>query len=203
MRELHETQGIEYIVGDVTKKEDVERIVKNTLQSYARLRQIDVLVNNAGTFTPNLRLAETAEMQWDYVINTNLKSVYLMSKAVLPHMIRQRSGVIINVGSVIASIGAPSAAAYIASKGGVIALTKSMAKDYAKYNIRVNCISPSIIDTDMTKSLPESVKKELIEQHLIKRLGKPSDIAEAIIFLIQSDWITGMDLKVDGGVGLR
>lgn len=200
LKKLKDEFGIEYALGDVTKEDDINEIL-NTVFSYDN--RTDILINNAGTFEHNLELTNTSEEQWDYVMNTNLKSVYLMSKAVLPYMIDKGQGSIINVGSIIASTGAPNAAAYIASKGGVIALTKSMAKDYAEYGIRVNSVSPSMIDTDMTRDIPVSVKIKIMEQHLIKRLGKPQEVAEAILYLAKAEWTTGLDLPVDGGVSLR
>ncbi len=189
-----------YSVGDVTKKSDVKKIVAGALRQHGR---IDILVNNAGTFEHNHRLTDTTEEQWEYVLKSNLKSVHLMSREVLPHMMRQGSGVIINVGSVIATTGAPNAAAYIAAKGGVIALTKSMAVDYAQYDIRVNCVSPSFIETDMTRNLPDDVKERILQEHLIKRMGKPEDVAQAIVYLAKANWVTGVNLPVDGGASLR
>lgn len=200
LEEVADGERIKHVSGDVTKLSDIGHIL-HTIFSYNKDR-IDILVNNAGTFEHNHALTDTSFEQWNYVMDENFKSVYFMSKHVLPHMINQRSGVIINVGSVIASTGAPNASAYIASKGAVIALTKSMAVDYANYGIRVNSVSPSMIRTDMTKNIPISVKREIMEQHTIQRLGEPKDVAEAILYLAKADWITGEDLKVDGGVRL-
>lgn len=194
-------KNISYLVGDVSKKTLLKEIVeKDIVSSHGK---IDILVNDAGTFEHNFKVTDTSEDQWSYIMDNNLKSVYLMSNAVLPHMINQGMGAIINISSIIASISAPNSSAYMASKGAVIALTKSMAKDYAQYGIRVNCVSPSLIDTDMTKDIPLDIKEKIIEQHLIKRIGQPKDVAEAILYLAKAEWTTGLDLPVDGGVNLR
>ena len=188
-----------HFVFDVRDSAKVNETVKKTLDTFSR---IDILVNNAGTTRDQL-LALMSEEDWDFVLSTNLKSVFLFTKAVTKPMIRQKGGRIINISSVVGMIGNAGQANYAASKGGVIAFTKSAAKELAKRNITVNAIAPGFVQTDMTANLGE---KAVEMQSLIPlgRLGKPEEIASVALFLASdlSNYITGQVIGVDGGLGM-
>lgn len=188
-----------YFAFDIRDAKRIEEAVKKTLDTYSR---IDILVNNAGTRRDQL-IALMSEEDWDFVLSTNLKSVFLFTKAVTKPMIRQKGGRIINISSVVGRIGNAGQANYAASKGGVIAFTKSAAKELAKRNITVNAIAPGFVQTDMTANLGE---KAVEMQSLIPlgRLGKPEEIASVALFLASdlSNYITGQVIGVDGGLGM-
>jgi NAD(P)-dependent dehydrogenase (short-subunit alcohol dehydrogenase family) len=199
-----------FIKVDVSKASDVERMVRTALDAYGR---IDILHNNAGIGGPVAPTADTTEKDWDSVINTNLKGVFLGSKYVIPVMVKQGGGVIINTASTSGLVGSPGFSKYCASKGGVVQLTKTMALEYAKENIRVNCICPGIIDTPMGgASFPgdaaaREAAKEAFERAFVKtvplgRIGQPEEIAKAALYLAcdDSSYVTGAALVVDGGV---
>ena len=185
---------------DIRDPKKVEEAVKKTLDTYSR---IDILVNNAGTTRDQL-LAMMSEDDWDSVLSTNLKSVFLFTKAVTKPMIRQRSGRIINMSSVVGIIGNPGQANYAASKGGVIAFTKAAAKELAKRNITVNAIAPVFIQTDMTAKLGEKLVTEMKNLIPLGRFGEPKEVANVVVFLAseQSNYITGQVIGVDGGLAM-
>lgn len=162
---------------------------------------LDILVNNAGMTKDNL-LLRMSENDFDAVVNTNLKSVFNYTKAALKPMIGQRYGKIVNISSVVGIIGNPGQANYVASKAGVIGLTKSNAKELASRNITVNAVAPGFIETDMTGKLNDQQKEAILTVVPIKRLGKPEDVAKTVAFLCSSDadYITGQVLAVDGGM---
>ncbi|MFF4456405.1 SDR family NAD(P)-dependent oxidoreductase [Streptomyces goshikiensis] len=189
-----------FVRTDLTSEADCENLIATATDTFGRL---DVLVNNAGIeiSTP---LHEMSEQEWDKLVDTNLKSMFLCSKHALRHMIGARDGAIVNVCSVSGLVAWPGIAAYNATKGGVMMLTKSLAVDYAPYGIRANCVCPSIIDTPMTDTSignDASVKEEKAKLNPIGRLGTPEDVANAILFLAseKSSFITGAALTVDGG----
>ena len=166
-----------------------------------KLGGLDLLVNNAGITKDNLTL-RMKEEEWTDVININLSSVFISCQQAIKFMIKNKSGNIINITSVVGHTGNPGQANYTASKAGVVAMTKSLAKEYAKKNIRVNCISPGFIETDMTSELKEEYKLELMKNIPINRLGKGDDIANAALFLGSdaSSYITGETIHVNGGM---
>ena len=166
-----------------------------------KLGGLDLLVNNAGITKDNLTL-RMKEEEWSDVININLSSVFISCQQAIKFMIKNKSGNIINITSVVGHTGNPGQANYTASKAGVVAMTKSLAKEYAKKNIRVNCISPGFIETDMTNELKEEYKLELMKNIPINRLGKGDDIANAALFLGSdaSSYITGETIHVNGGM---
>lgn len=166
-----------------------------------KLGGVDILVNNAGVTKDNL-LLRMSEADFDHVVNANLKSVFNYTKAILKPMIAQRSGKIVNISSVVGIIGNPGQANYVASKAGVIGMTKSNAKELASRNINVNAVAPGFIETDMTDKLNDQQKEAIVSGIPIKRLGKPEDVAKAVLFLSSndSDYITGQVLTVDGGM---
>jgi 3-oxoacyl-[acyl-carrier protein] reductase len=165
------------------------------------LGPIEVLVNNAGITRDNL-LARLSEEQWDGVLEVNLKGAYLTMKAVARGMMKRRSGRIINITSVVGLVGNKGQANYAASKAGLVGLTKSVAKELASRNVRVNAVAPGFIETDMTAGLPPQAREALGAQIALGRLGSPEDVASAVAFLASdaASYITGQVLVVDGGM---
>ncbi|WP_409292210.1 3-oxoacyl-[acyl-carrier-protein] reductase [Peribacillus sp. SCS-37] len=183
---------------DVSDSESVSQMIKETV---SRFGSIDILVNNAGITKDNL-LMRMKEEEWDDVININLKGVFLCTKAVSRPMMKQRSGRIINVASIVGVSGNAGQANYVAAKAGVIGLTKTTAKELAARGILVNAIAPGFISTDMTGKLTEETREAMLQQIPLARLGDPSDIARVAVFLGSDDsaYMTGQTLHVDGGM---
>lgn len=185
---------------DASKFEETQLVVDAIKGDFG---QIDILVNNAG-ITMDTLLMRMTEQQWDAVINVNLKSVFNFTKAVQPIMLKQRSGSIINMSSVVGVSGNAGQANYSASKAGMIGFTKSIAKELGSRGVRSNAIAPGFIITEMTDKLPEDVKAEWAKQIPLKRGGTPEDVAKACIFLGSdlSQYITGQVLHVCGGMNM-
>ena len=183
---------------DVSNAEDVDAMVKKVLDTFGR---IDILVNNAGVTRDNLMLRMKDE-EWDLVININLKGVFVCTRSVVRHMAKARKGNIINIASVVGQMGNAGQANYTASKGGVIALTKTTAREFAGRNVRVNAVAPGFINTAMTEVLSEQVKTEMLRQVPLDRMGEPEDIANGCLFLASgmSAYITGHVLAINGGM---
>jgi NAD(P)-dependent dehydrogenase (short-subunit alcohol dehydrogenase family) len=187
---------------NISKAEDVENMIKTTVKAYGRL---DIIFNNAGIEGASADTANYPENIFDKVVAVNLKGVWLGIKYAVPELLKNGGGSIINTTSVAGLVGFASSSAYSASKGGIIQLTKTAALEYAKQNIRVNCIAPGVIDTPMIdriiKDHPE-VEEALIQAEPIGRLGKPEEIAQAALFLASGDssFVTGTVLVVDGGL---
>lgn len=182
-------------VKDATK---VEELADKTLDNYKR---IDILVNNAGVTRDGL-LVRMSDADWDDVLDTNLKGAFLFIRAVAKAMMRQRSGRIINMASVIGLIGNAGQANYAASKAGLIALTKSVAKELGSRNVLVNAIAPGFIETEMTNALSDDVKQAILKTIPVGAFGKPDDVARAALYLAsdESNFITGQVITVDGGM---
>ena len=163
--------------------------------------QIDILVNNAG-ITKDTFLARMSEEDWDAVLTVNLKGTFLCTKVVSRPMMKQKHGVIVNIASIIGLIGNAGQCNYAASKAGVIALTKSVAKELASRNIRVNAVAPGFIKTKMTDELPEDIREKMLEAIPLKRFGLPEDVAKAVVFLASdsASYMTGQVLTVSGGM---
>lgn len=183
---------------NVADSDSVAEMVKQTTEAFGK---VDILINNAGITRDNL-LMRMKEQEWDDVINTNLKGVFLCTKAVTRTMMKQRSGRIINVASIVGVSGNPGQANYTAAKAGVIGLTKTTAKELASRGITVNAIAPGFIATDMTDALPEEAKSAMLGQIPLGYFGDPADIAKAAVFLASEDskYITGQTLHIDGGM---
>ncbi len=184
--------------GDVSAAADCDTLMQTAIDRFSK---IDILVNNAGITRDNLIL-RMSEKEWDSVIGVNLKGVFNCTKAASRTMLRQRSGRILNIASVVGQMGNAGQANYSASKGGVIALTKTCAREFASRNIQVNAIAPGFIRTAMTEKLSEDAKKKLAEMIPLTRLGEAEDIAKAALFLCSDDasYITGQVLAVNGGM---
>jgi len=202
--ELNAAGEAAYMKADVSDSQQVKRIVDATIQKYGR---IDILVNNAG-ICPAGDILTTSESTWDEIMGVNLKGVFLCSKYTIPHMQRNGGGAIVNIGSINSLMAMENEAAYDASKGGVLMLTKAMALDFAKSKIRVNCICPGAIETPMLKASldtakdPKAARDSLIQKHPLRRTGTPEEIAQAALFLASEDssFITGATIPVDGGI---
>jgi 3-oxoacyl-[acyl-carrier protein] reductase len=183
---------------NVVNYDEVEAMVNKTKEAWG---SVDILVNNAGITRDNLILKMTPE-DFDLVIDINLKGVFNGIKAAYPIMMRQRSGKIINIASIIGLMGNVGQANYAASKAGVIALTKTAAKELAARNVQVNAVAPGYIKTAMTDQLPDAVKEEKLKLIPMKRMGLPEDVANVVFFLASSDsdYVTGQTITVDGGM---
>ena len=183
---------------DVSDDDSVEKGVSELLSHYDR---IPVLVNNAGITRDNLLLRMKRE-DWDRVLQTNLTGVYRMCRALVPSMTRAREGRIVNISSVVGSMGNAGQTNYAAAKAGLEGFSRSLAREVASRNVTVNCVAPGFIDTAMTQALPEAARERLLHQVPLRRLGKPEDIAAAVLFLAGDDaaYITGATLHVNGGM---
>jgi len=193
-----DNKNIYGFVMNVTDSESIELCFKEIVDKY---KTIDVLINNAGITKDNL-IMRMSEQDWANVINVNLTGTFLTTKKVARIMLNQKSGNIINIASVIGVMGNAAQANYAASKGGVIALTKSTAKELASRNIRCNAIAPGFIETEMTAVLDQKVIDEYAKAIPLKRMGKPDDVANLCLFLASEDaqYITGQTIHVDGGL---
>lgn len=186
------------IQADVSDAESVKNLVDETI---ARFGSVDILVNNAGITKDNL-LMRMKEDEWDDVIDTNLKGVFLCTKGVTRQMMRQRAGKIVNVASIVGVSGNPGQANYVAAKAGVIGLTKTTAKELASRNIYVNAVAPGFITTEMTDALNEEVKAQMLQNIPLAKLGEAEHVAKTVLFLLSedADYITGQTIHVDGGM---
>jgi 3-oxoacyl-[acyl-carrier protein] reductase len=184
--------------GNVAQAADAEAMVQKTVEKFGRL---DILVNNAG-ITKDQVLLRMKEEDWDLVMAVNLKGVFLLTKCVLRPFLKQKGGKVVNIASISGVMGNPGQANYSASKAGILGFTRSVAREYASRNIQVNAIAPGFIDTAMSQAIPQKERDLLIKQIPMERLGKPEDIAEAVLFLSSpaADYITGQVLNVNGGL---
>lgn len=185
---------------DVSKHDEVKLVVDRIVKELGR---IDILINNAGITKDNF-LVRMSEADFDAVISINLKGVYNVTQAVVPHMMNQRNGVILNASSVVGIYGNIGQTNYAASKAGLIGMTKTWSKELARYNIRVNAVAPGYISTPMTENLSEKVKDLVKEKTALGRMGEASDVANAYLFLSSDEagYITGQVLGIDGGLAL-
>lgn len=188
-----------YCIADVSSSDQVQIMAETVMMKFG---SIDILVNNAGVYIPH-DIASTSEAEWDTVMDIDAKGVYLVSKAVLPGMLKKGKGKIINIASIAGLFGFEKSAAYCAAKGAVVNLTREMALDYASKGIGINAIAPGIIDTDMTKPFLENeqAKQGFLNKTPVGRVGKPEDIANGAVYLAsdESDFVVGQTLVIDGG----
>ena len=186
------------IQANVANGDEVKAMIKEVVSQFG---SVDVLVNNAGITRDNL-LMRMKEQEWDDVIDTNLKGVFNCIQKVTPQMLRQKSGSIINLSSVAGAVGNPGQANYVATKAGVIGLTKSAARELASRNITVNAVAPGFIVSDMTDALSEELKAQMLEQIPLAKFGEDSDIANTVAFLAseKAKYITGQTIHVNGGM---
>lgn len=183
---------------DVSSKADVETLFQEIISVFGK---VDVLINNAGIAKDGL-LMRMSEDDWDMVLKVNLKSVFNCTQAIIRSMIKQRSGAIVNIASVIGQIGNAGQANYAASKAGIIGFTKTIAREVASRGITVNAVAPGFIDTEMTSVLPDKVKEAYLQQIPLGRLGSPEDVAGAVYWLCSgsASYITGQTIHVNGGM---
>jgi len=193
--------NIKILKFDISQHDKIEEFIENATKELGG--SLDCIVNNAGITKDNLTIRMSLE-EWSKVININLTSTFLMCKYSIKKMLKNKSGKIINITSVVGHTGNVGQANYTASKAGIVAMSKSLAIEYAKKNININCISPGFISTAMTDQIDEKIKETIIAKIPSNRLGKPEDIANAVNFLSsnQSDYINGETLHVNGGMYL-
>lgn len=188
--------NIDIFKADVSNKDEVEKLVNFAIDKY---KKIDVLINNAGISQIKL-FTDISDEDWNNMINTNLNSVFYTTKAVLPNMIKNKSGLIINISSIWGITGASMEVHYSVSKAAIDGLTKSLAKEVGPSNIRINSIAPGFIDTDMNKELSEDEKNNFIEQIPLCRAGEPQDISKCILWMIEDEYTTGQIISINGGI---
>lgn len=202
LKELKEKfNDIKTLKFDISNHEKIEEFIENATNELGG--NLDCIVNNAGITKDNLTIRMNME-EWSKVIDINLTSTFLMSKYSIKKMLKNKSGKIINITSVVGHTGNVGQANYTASKAGIVAMSKSLAIEYAKKNINVNCISPGFISTAMTDKIDEKFKESIISKIPASRLGKPEDVANAVVFLASSasDYINGETIHVNGGMYL-
>ena len=191
----NENIKIDIFKADVSKRDEVKEMVKFALEKYGK---IDILVNNAGISMEKL-FTDVTDEDWNKLIQNNLYSVFCTTQEVLPNMINNKSGCIINISSIWGLVGASCESIYSVTKAGIDAMTKSLAKELGPSNIRVNSIAPGCIDTDMNKNLTEKEENEVINETPLQKIGKPEDIARCVNFLIEDKFTTGQIISINGG----
>lgn len=186
------------VAADQSKREDCDRLIESARERFGR---IDVLVNNAGVTRDQL-LVRMKDEDWDQVLDTNLRGVFLMTRAAAKSMMRQKSGRIINITSTAGAMGNPGQVNYSAAKAGVIGLTKAAARELAHWNILVNAVAPGLIETDMTAGIPSEAREALLQQVPLKRIGTAREVAEVVRFLAGDGaaYVTGQTIHVNGGL---
>jgi len=185
---------------DVSKQDDVSKLINKTIREF---NKIDILVNNVGVFGEQSVVHKHTLANWEKIMGTNLKGMFILAKKVIPKMISNGSGSIVNIASILGNVAIPEASAYNSSKGGVIMLTKSIAVEYGGHNIRANSICPGVVRTPMTQGLlaDKKTSSALLNLYPMGKFGKPEDIAYGCLYLAsdESSWVTGTTLTIDGG----
>ncbi|GGA40282.1 3-oxoacyl-[acyl-carrier-protein] reductase [Psychrobacillus lasiicapitis] len=197
MQEIEQEGGSLFAIqADISIEEDSQKLIEEVLNRFGK---IDILINNAGV-TRDRTFRKMSKQEWDQVININLNSVFNTTSAVINHMLEQKSGRIINISSIIGQAGGFGQTNYSASKAGLLGFTKSLALETARNGITVNAICPGFIETEMVAAMPENVKDAIVAKVPVQRLGRTSEIAEAVLFLAQASYITGQEINVNGGL---
>ncbi len=205
-REIEDLGGkAVFVQADVSKAIEVQKMIAKVIEAFG---QLDILINNAG-YHISKNVEDTSEEEWDYILNTNLRSVFLCSKYAIPHL-RKTRGAIVNMSSMVGLVGQRNAGAYSATKGGIIAMTKGMALDFAGDGIRVNCICPGWVETPLVEDWfgqqadPQGTKQYIFGRHPLGRIATPEEIGNAAVFLCSeaSSFITGVALPLEGGITL-
>lgn len=191
----NEFNNIDIFKADVSKRDEVKSLVKNTLNNYGK---IDVLVNNAGISKTQL-FTDVKDSDWNDIIQTNLYSCFCVTQEVLPSMINNKNGCIINISSIWGQIGASCESIYSISKAGIDSMTKSLAKELGPSNIRVNSIAPGFIDTDMNKNYSQNDINEIKNKIPLQKIGRPEDIAKCVNWLVEDNYTTGQVISINGG----
>lgn len=181
---------------DVSVADDTERLAAEVVEKFGK---IDILINNAG-ITKDRTFRKMTKEEWDEVINVNLTGVFNTTKAVIQHMISQNYGRIVSISSIVGQAGAFGQTNYAATKAGILGFTKSLALETASKGITVNAVCPGYIDTEMVAAMPEEVLKNIVSKIPLKRLGLPSEVAQAVLYLVQADYVTGQVIAVNGGL---
>lgn len=190
-----QNENIDIYKADVSKREEVRNMVQYIFEKYGK---IDVLINNAG-ISENKLFTEVTDEDWKHIINTNLYSAFCVTQEVVPNMIRQQKGCIINISSVWGMVGASCETIYSITKAGIDGMTKSLAKELGPSNIRVNSIAPGIIETDMNKNLSKEDISNIKEEIPLEKIGKTVDISRCVDWLIEDDYTTGQVISINGG----
>ncbi len=186
---------IEIFKADVSKEEECQKLVEYSIKKY---NKIDILVNNAGIDKYQL-ITEVTKKDWEEIINTNLYSAFCMCQKVLPNMIHNKNGCIINISSIWGIVGASTEVVYSISKAGIDGLTKSLAKEVGPSNIRVNSIAPGYIETDINKDVTKEEKEEILKEIPLERTGEPKEIAKCVNWLVEDNYTTGQIISINGG----
>lgn len=197
IQEIEEQGGQAIAVkANVSELEDSRRLIDEVLKQFTK---VDILINNAG-ITKDRSFRKMSKDEWDQVINVNLNGIFHTTSAVINHMIDRKYGRIINISSIIGQVGGFGQTNYAASKAGILGFTKSLALETAKSGITVNAVCPGFIETEMVAAMPEKVKNNIIAKVPMQRLGTTSEIAEAVLYLIQASFVTGQEINVNGGL---
>lgn len=191
----NENENIEIYKADVSRREEVHKMVEGILKKYGR---IDVLINNAG-ISENKLFTDVSDQDWTRMININLYSVFCVTQEVLPNMIHNKKGCIVNISSIWGMVGASCETIYSVTKAGINGMTKALAKELGPSNVRVNAIAPGIIDTDMNKNLTQEDIKNIEEEIPLEKIGKGLDIARCVEWIIQDEYTTGQIISINGG----
>lgn len=197
LKEIQENGGLSVAFkADVSNSEESKQLIEDVLKQFGK---VDILINNAG-ITKDRTFRKMSREEWDQVIDTNLSGAFNTSSAVINHMLEQKYGRIINISSIIGQAGGFGQTNYSASKAGLLGFTKSLALETARNGITVNAVCPGFIETEMVAAMPDNVKEAIVAKVPMQRLGKTSEVAEAVLYLIQAEFVTGQELNVNGGL---